>query len=79
MPTNAQLESSWVLEDRLIKIHCSAELKKEILRYIEKEHTISTGKRMSLSNLYYRNNLHYIEDSIEKIGLVEELRLFNNQ
>lgn len=73
----AHLESSWNLEQRLKDIDCSADLKSEILKFIEKEHNQCTGERMSFSNLYYRLNLHYIESNIGKDGLVDELRTHN--
>ena len=73
----AQLESSWVLEERLKNIECSSDLKMEIENFINKEHGRCTGKRMSISNITYRRNLHYIEDNIKKDGLLEELRTYN--
>lgn len=73
-----QLDSSWNLEQRLKEIECSEDLKSEILKFIEKEHDKCTGKRMSLLNIYYRGNLHYIEDNINKTGLLEVLRNFNS-
>ena len=41
--------------------------------YIQKNHDSCTGKAMQFSNLYYRSNLHYIEDNINKLGLLQEL------
>ena len=73
----AQLESSWTLEERLKNIDCSDELKTEINKFIDKEHNKCTGQRMSVSNLIYRGNLHYIEDNIGKKKLVDELRTYN--
>jgi len=73
----AQLDYSWNLEQRLKEIDCSDDLKSEILKFIEKEHSKCTGKAMSVSNIYYRGNLHYIEDNINKNGLVNELRTYN--
>lgn len=73
----AQLESSWVLEERLKNIECSPNLKKEIENFINKEHNICTGKSISISNIRYRGNLHYIEDNINKKGLIDELRTYN--
>jgi hypothetical protein len=72
-----QLESSWVLEERLKNIECSSELKKEIENFINKEHDKCTGRHMSTSNITYRGNLHYIEDNINKNGLIYELRTYN--
>ena len=72
-----QLESSWVLEKRLKNIKCSSDLKKEIENFINKEHNKCAGKRMSISNITYRGNLHYIEDNINKNGLIDELRTYN--
>jgi hypothetical protein len=74
----AILDSSWNLEERLKNIDCSNDLKTEINRFIEKEHNKCTGKPMSFSNIFYRSNLHYIEDNINKIGLVNELRTYNS-
>lgn len=70
----AQLEASWVLEARLKNVNCSDELKLEINKFINRMHDKCTGKRMSVSNISYRNNLHYIEDSLNKEGLIDELR-----
>lgn len=72
-----QLESSWVLEERLKNTECSLDLKNEIEKFINKEHDRCTGKRMSFSNLSYRGNLHYIEDNINKKGLTDELCTYN--
>lgn len=75
----AQLEASWILEERLLNINnnnCSDELLIEIKNFINKYHNFCTGKRMSISNLTYRGNLHYIEDNINKKSLVDELRNF---
>lgn len=72
----AQLDSSWNLEQRLKDIVCSNDLKSEILKFIEKNHSKRTGKAMSFSNLFYRGNLHYIEDNINKKGLIDELRSY---
>ena len=65
---------SWTLEERLKNINCSDELKSEINKYIDKQHGSCTGKRMSISNIMYRGNLHYIEDNINKKDLIDELR-----
>jgi hypothetical protein len=73
----AALDSSWNLEQRLKDIVCSDDLKAEILKFIEKNHNKCTGKAMSFSNIYYRGNLHYIEDNINKNGLIDELRTYN--
>ena len=73
-----QLESSWVLEERLKNIECSPDLKNEIENFINKEHTRCTGKRVPISNIIYRGNLHYIEDNINKNGLIDELRTYNS-
>lgn len=73
----AQLEYSWNLEERLKNITCSDSLKSEILMFIEKEHKSCTGKSRSCSNLFYRGNLHYIEDNINKKGLEDELHNYN--
>ena len=73
----AQLESSWALEERLKNIKCSPDLKKEIENFINKEHDSRTGNRVPISNIIYRGNLHYIEDNINKNGLIDELRTYN--
>jgi hypothetical protein len=73
----AQLNSSWNLEQRLKDISCSDDLKVEILNFIEKNHDKCTGKAISFSNISYRGNLHYIEDNINKKGLIDELRTYN--
>ena len=75
----AALESSWVLEERLQNASCSAEVKAEILRYIKLEHDKCTGRRMSFSNLYYRCNLHYIEDHLTDDKLLGDLRALNDK
>lgn len=73
------LESSWVLEKRLKEIKCSNELKAEILAYIKKEHDKCTGKSRSITNIWYRCNLHYIEDNIQQeTKLINELRKHNS-
>jgi hypothetical protein len=72
-----QLDSSWNLEQRLKDIVCSEDLKAEILTFIEKNSDKCTGKAMSYSNIGYRVNLHYIEDNINKKGLIDELRTYN--
>jgi len=74
----ATLEASWTLEDRLKKIECSTELKNEIIRFIENNHSSCTGKIMSFSNITYRGNLHYIEDNIKKEGLIDEIKSYND-
>lgn len=73
----AQLDSSRNLEQRLKDIDCFKDLKVEILKFIEKEHNRCTGKARSFSNIFYRGNLHYIEDNINKKGLIDELRNYN--
>ena len=76
----AELEPSWVLEERLKNIDCTSELKKEVNKFITKYHNRCTGKRMSISNIIYRGNLHYIEDTIKDgsiCELINELRTFN--
>jgi len=75
----SQLEASWVLEERLQNAPCSAELKAEILRYIEMVHPKCTGRRLSFSNLYYRSNLHYIEDHLTDDKLLGDLRALNDK
>lgn len=75
----SQLDSSWDLEDRLKTADCTDELKKEINDFIANQHERCVGKARSVSNLYYRCNLHYIEDNISKDSLTEELRKFNEQ
>ena len=75
----AALEASWTLEERLKDIECSDELKSLINEYIETEHSRCTGKRMSISNLMYRSNLHYIEDNINKPTLIDELKKLLNK
>ena len=71
------LESSWTLEERLKNINCSDELKIEINNFIDIEHNKYVGKKMSISNLTYRGNLHYIENNINHSGLINELRTYN--
>ena len=71
------LDYSWNLEERLNKIDCSDNLKTEILKFIENNHNDCTGQPMSFSNIFYRGNLHYIEDNINKKGLIDELRAYN--
>ena len=71
------LESSWALEERLKNIECSSELKKERENFINKNHSKCTGERMSIPNVTYRWNLHYIEDNINKKGLIDELHTYN--
>jgi len=69
----ATLDSSWNLEHRLKTIDCADDLKSEILQYIERENPQCTGKARSFSNIYYRLNLHYIEDNIASDSLLETL------
>ena len=73
----AILESSWILEERLKNINCSDELKIEINKFIDIKHDKCTGKMRPISNIIYRGNLHYIEDNINKKGLIDELRTHN--
>ncbi len=69
------LESSWTLEERLKNINCSDELKIEINKFIE--HNKYVGKKMPISNVTYRGNLHYIEDNINHPDIINELRTYN--
>ena len=60
----AELESSWVLEDRLKHIACPDALKEEIMIFIRKHHDKCTGKAFSISNFSYRGTLQFIEARI---------------
>ena len=62
----AELESSWVLEDRLKHIACPDALKDAVMIFIKKHHDKCTGKAFSISNLTYRGSLHFIEDRIKE-------------
>ena len=75
----ANLDSSWNLEHRLKTIDCADNLKAEILKYIERENPQCTGKARSFSNIYYRQNLHYIEDNIDSDELLNQLKSINSK
>lgn len=72
-----ELISSWRLKEEIAKLPAS-ELKEEIDLYIKLNDEENTGKAYCLGNLFYRANLHYIIDNINKQGLLEELRGANN-
>ena len=74
----ACLENSHVLEQRLLNINTSEELKLEISRFIQLQHPKCTGKGAGISNILYRNNLHYIEDNLNKPELIDELNKYKH-
>jgi len=70
----SELEYTWNLEPRLKAINCGCELKKEILIFIE-----NNQKYKGECSLIYRAKLHYIEDNINKLELIDEIRIINSK
>jgi len=70
------LDYSWNLEKKLKAVECSKELKKEINTFIKNYHNFKNGK---LSNIFYRLDLHYILESINKPTLIKELKKYNKE
>jgi hypothetical protein len=73
-----QLLSSWELKRLIQEKEKSPELESLLNEYMNKWAIDSTGKAMSLSNLFYRRNLHYILDNInnEELLLGQLRKLF---
>ena len=75
----SELKASWTLKEeiKLLKINptLQSEIDKLILHY-EKQ---STHKPRDWSNIFFRQNLHYILDNIYNESLLNELIEFNNE
>ena len=75
----SELKASWTLKEeiKLLKINptLQSEIDKLILHY-EKQ---STHKPRDWSNIFFRQNLHYIIDNIYNESLLNELIEFNNE
>lgn len=74
----SELLSSWVLKEELKNMVIEENLRNEINTYININDKKCTGKPGMFSNLFYRSNLHYIIDNINKDGLIDELKKVNN-
>lgn len=74
MKASNTLDYSWNLLEKIKKINPGGELGRQIYLYIEQ----NKGDK-GISNIFFRNNLHYIIDNIEKNTLLSELTNLNNQ
>lgn len=66
----SQLLPSWELKRLIQEKEKSPELESLLNEYMNKWAIDSTGKAMSLNNLFYRGNLHYILDNINNEDLL---------
>ena len=70
----ANLEYSKDLIPKVSNLKMTNELKVEVDRYIDKN-----KNDKGISNIMFRNNLHYIIDNITKETLLSELKILNDK
>jgi len=68
----SRLKASWELKDEIDQLTIGKELKSLISQLMAQYDT----EKSKFANLFYRNNLHYIIDNIDKPGLLTELKEF---
>lgn len=74
MKTTNVLDYSWNLIEKIKEMNPGGELGKQIFIYIEQN---KGGK--GISNIFFRSNLHYIIDNIDRKTLLPELTKVNNK
>lgn len=74
MKTSSELDYSWNLIEKIKEINPGGELGRQIFIYIEQ----NRGGN-GICNIFFRSNLHYIIDNIDRNTLLSELTKVNNK
>jgi hypothetical protein len=74
MKKSSGLNYSWNLIEKIKEMNPGGELGRQIFIYIEQ----NKGSK-GISNIFFRSNLHYIIDNIDRNTLLSELTKVNNK
>jgi len=73
----SRLKASWELKIEILDLDMAPKLRDAVNEYIEQNDNAYVGREMRISNVIYRQHLHYIIDNINNPKLITEIQKLN--